>query len=153
MRFIVGVINGDGQAVRVKPPFLGDECPRVVDRLLLEIVAEREIAEHFEERVVPSGIADIVEIIMLAARAHAFLARRGSLVRPRLEAGEDILEWHHPRIDEHQRRIIMRHQRRGRHTGMAAGFEIVEETAADVVCRGHRLRLGERGGMLKLEHP
>jgi hypothetical protein len=44
----------------------------VGDRLVLEIVAEREIAEHLEEGVVPGGVADIVEIVMLArpARTH-----------------------------------------------------------------------------------
>ena len=42
------------------------------DRLFLEIIAEREIAEHLEEGVVPRGIADIVEIVVLAARADAF---------------------------------------------------------------------------------
>lgn len=41
------------------------------DRLFLEIVAEREIAQHFKEGMVPRSIADIVEIVMLApARTH-----------------------------------------------------------------------------------
>ena len=46
----------------------------MVDRLFLEIVAEGEIPQHFEEGVVARGIADIVEIIVLAAGADAFLA-------------------------------------------------------------------------------
>ena len=46
----------------------------MVDRLLLEIIAEREIAEHFEEGVVARGVADIVEVVVLAAGADALLA-------------------------------------------------------------------------------
>ena len=68
------MIDGDGQPVGVQPPDFGQQRPRMGDRLLLEIIAERKIAEHFKECVMPRGIADIVEIIMLAASAHAFLA-------------------------------------------------------------------------------
>jgi hypothetical protein len=32
---------------------------------------------------------------------------------------------------------------------MALPFEIIEERAADVVCRGHYVRLGETGARLK----
>jgi alanyl-tRNA synthetase len=39
-----------------------------------EIIAEREIAEHFEESMMTRRVADIVQIIMLTARTHAFLA-------------------------------------------------------------------------------
>ena len=70
---VVGVIDGDRQSVRRQPELLGDQGPGVVDRLLLEVVAERKIAEHLEEGVVARGIADIVEVVVLAAGAHAFL--------------------------------------------------------------------------------
>ena len=59
---------------------LGDQRPGQLDRLvLLEIVAEGEIAEHLEEGVVARGVADIVEVVVLAAGAHALL-RRGRAV-------------------------------------------------------------------------
>ena len=41
-----------------------------MDRLALEIIAEAEIAEHLEEGVMPGGIADILQVVVLAARAH-----------------------------------------------------------------------------------
>ncbi len=94
-RFVVGMIDGHGQAIGVDAPFLRDQRPGVMDRLFLEIVAEREIAEHLEEGVMARGIADIVEIIVLAAGAHAFLRGGRGPVRTRLEAGEHILERHH----------------------------------------------------------
>ncbi len=45
------------------------------DRVFLEIVAEGEIPQHLEEGVVARGVADIVEIVVLAAGADAFLRR------------------------------------------------------------------------------
>jgi len=44
-----------------------------VDRVALEIIAEREVPQHLEERVVPGGVADVFEVIVLAAGAQAAL--------------------------------------------------------------------------------
>ena len=51
---------------------------------VLEIIAEREIAQHFEESVMARGIADVVEVVVLAAGAHAFLRRGGARIGPLL---------------------------------------------------------------------
>ena len=59
--------------VAVQPELLGDQVPGKLDGLFLEIVAEREIAEHLEEGVMARGVADIFEVVVLAAGAHAFL--------------------------------------------------------------------------------
>jgi hypothetical protein len=83
--------------------------------------------------VVASGVADIVEIVMLAASANAFLARRGGRIGPGFETSEDVLERHHPCVDEHQSWIVVRHQGRRGHDLMALPPEIFEERAADVV--------------------
>ena len=90
----------------------------MMDRLFLEIIAEREIAEHLEEGVVSCGVADIVEIVVLAACADAFLRTCGTRRRRRFKAGEGVLERHHARIYEHQGRIVVRNKRRARHFGM-----------------------------------
>ena len=47
----------------------------------------------------PVGVADVVEIVVLAAGAHALLRRGGARVGARLLAGEDVLELHHPGAD------------------------------------------------------
>ena len=70
---VVVDIDGDGQPVLRQAEFLGDEVPGELDGAVLEIVAEREVAEHLEEGVVARGVADIVEVVVLAAGAHAFL--------------------------------------------------------------------------------
>ena len=58
----------DGHAVDID-----EQVPRELDRLFLEIVAEAEVAEHLEEGVVASGVADVFEIVVLAAGADALL--------------------------------------------------------------------------------
>ena len=138
--FVIRVIDGDGQLVRVDTPVARDQGPGVMDRLFLEIIAEGEVAEHLEEGVMPGGIADIVEIIMLAAGAHALLRGRRRLVGTALKAREHILERHHARVDEHERRIIVRYERRRGHHFMAIATEIIEEGAADIVGRSHDCR-------------
>ena len=53
----------------------GQELPRPVDRLALEVIAEAEIPQHLEERLVERGLADVLDV----AGAQAFLARVGTL--------------------------------------------------------------------------
>src|SRR3546814_12959307 len=78
------------------------------DRRLLEVVAEGEVAEHLEKGVVPGGVADVLEIVVLAAGADAFLRGGRAPVGPRLRAGEDVLELHHAGIGEEKRWIVAR---------------------------------------------
>ncbi|SUJ14828.1 Uncharacterised protein [Sphingomonas paucimobilis] len=140
-RLVIGVIDGGGQLLSGDTPDLGQQGPGMGDRLFLEIIAEREIAQHFKEGMVPRGIADIVEIVVLAAGAHALLRAGRGRIGARLQAGEHVLERHHARIHEHQRRVVLRHERRGRHDLVPLRTEIVEKAAADVVGRGHETRL------------
>jgi len=70
---VVGVIDGDQQLFDRKRPLLRQQGPGMRDRLLLEIIAEREISEHFEEGMVTRGVTHVVEIVVLAAGAHALL--------------------------------------------------------------------------------
>ena len=145
--FVVGVEDGHGQAVGRYAPDLGDQGPGVIDRLFLEIVAEGEIAEHLEEGMMARGIADIVEIIMLAAGADAFLARRRRGIAALLDPGEDILERHHPGIDEHQRRVIIGNERRRRHDLVTVAGEIVEKRPSYIIGCLHKIDLGERSAV------
>src|SRR3546814_3584342 len=74
----------------------------MMNRLFLKIIAEAEIAQHFKEGMVPGCITDIVQVIMLAASAHAFLGRSGRRIIALFQTGKDILERHHSRIHEHR---------------------------------------------------
>jgi hypothetical protein len=85
----------------------------------------------------PRCIADIVEIVVLAAGANAFLRGGGALVGALLDAGKDVLELHHAGIGEHQCRIVARHQRRRRHDFVALGREIIQKCRPDLVNAAH----------------
>ena len=115
-------IDGDQQPVLGEAELLGHQVPGELDRAILEIIAEREIAEHLEEGVMPRGVADILEVVVLAAGAHAFLRRGGARIGALLGAGEDVLELHHAGIGEQQRRVVARHQRARRHDLVAVAL-------------------------------
>ena len=134
---VVVDIDGDQKAIDRQREILGDQLPRQLDRAFLEIIAEREVAEHLKERVMPRGVADIVEIVVLAAGAHAFLRRHRAVVRALFKAGEDVLELHHAGIGEHQRRVVARHERRRRHGLMTVTDEEIHEALADLVDAAH----------------
>ena len=134
---VVVDIDGDQQLLLGQREILGDQLPGERDGALLEVVAEGEIAEHLEKRVMARGVADIVEIVVLAAGAHAFLRGDGAAVGALFQAGEDVLELHHAGIGEHQRRVVARDERRRRHDLMVVAGEEIEEALADVVDAAH----------------
>ena len=69
--FVVEVDRGrEPRGIDAEPLLVGAELPGPVDRLAFEIVAEAEIAEHLEERMVVGGPADVVDI----ARPQTLLA-------------------------------------------------------------------------------
>ena len=134
---IVVDIDGRDQLLRRQPELPGDELPGEFDRLLLEVVAEGEVAEHLEEGVMPGGIADIVEVVVLAAGTHALLRRRGAWKGRLHAAGEIVLERHHAGIGEHQCRIVARHQRARGDRRMAVLLEEAKKMGPDVVDATH----------------
>ncbi len=92
------------------------------------------------------GIADIVQVVVLAAGADALLRGRGARARAGLlDAGEDVLERHHAGIDEQQRRgrsagpAGPRARRRGRPSAKKSRKWVGSRWMA-------RFRLGARGG-------
>src|SRR5580693_10180369 len=66
------------KSVRRKFPDCHDEFPRPVNRFLLEIVAKAPVAEHLEKSVVIGVEADVVEVVVFAAGADAFLGVGGA---------------------------------------------------------------------------
>ncbi len=129
---VVVDVDGRPQLVRRQLVDLRQQLPRIVDRIALEVVAEAEVAQHLEERVMARRVADVLQVVVLAAGAHAALRRRRALVAALVDAQEHVLELDHAGIDEQQRRIVARHERRTRHERVALGDEVIEELAADV---------------------
>ena len=94
-----------------KPLRRSNQLPGVGDGVFLEIVAKRKIAQHFEERMMAVGEADVFEVVVFAAGANAFLRSRGAVVVAGFEAEEDVLELVHARVGEEQRWIVGRYER------------------------------------------
>ena len=130
---VVVVVDRYQEPIDRKIEGLGDQRPGKFDCLGLEIIAEREVAEHLEERVVARRIADVVEIVVLAAGAHAFLRGRRAGIGSPFVTGENVLERHHPGGGEHQGRVVARNQRCRRDDLMRIAAEIVEKRRADLV--------------------
>ena len=130
--FVVGGVDGHPEALGIEAEHLGVELPRPLDRLALEVVAEAEVAQHLEEREVAVGATDVVEVVVLAAGAHALLHRSRPAVRRGLVTDEVGLERHHARVRE-QQRVVVRDQARRRDEAVVAGREEVEEDGAQLV--------------------
>ena len=54
------------------------------------------------------GEADVLQVVVLTAGAHAFLAGGGAVVIALFQAQEDVLELVHPGIGEKQRGVVRR---------------------------------------------
>ena len=131
------MIDGDQKLVLGETKLAGHQVPGKLDCVFLEIIAKGEIAEHLEKGMVARSIADIFEVIVLAACADAFLRCHGAVVAACLKAGEQVLELHHAGIGEHQRRVVLWHKRAGGHDLVAVGPEIIKKGGSDVVNAAH----------------
>ena len=89
----------------------------------------------------PERRPDVVEVVVLAADAHALLRRRRARVGALLAAEERVLELVHPGVGEEQRRVVARHERGARDDRVSLPLEVVEEAAADLA-RVHVLAQG-----------
>ena len=147
--FVVGLIHRHPQFVLRQTVDAGEQLPGKVDRVLLEVIAEAEVAQHLEKRVVPRGVANVFQIVMLAARTHATLRSRRTHVVALVLAEKHILELHHARVGEQQRRVVARHQGRRGDLGMLLAGKVVQKLCAYLVtfhCKSLQLRATERAG-------
>jgi hypothetical protein len=134
---VVVVEDGDPEALGVEPEpavggGVGQQPPGQRDGLLLEVVAEGEVAQHLEERRVPRGLADLVDV----DGAHALLGAGGPLVGRGALAQEVRFEGDHAGVDQQQRGVLGHQARRGDH-GVSVVLEESEEAAGDF-CRLHQ---------------
>ena len=83
------------------------------------------------------GVADVLQIVVLTAGAHALLTGGCAGVGAFFQPEEAVLELIHAGIGEQQGRIVRGNQRTGGHTGVALLFEEAEEGFTDF-CAFHR---------------
>src|SRR5437763_16518580 len=90
----------DAPGGNAQPVLPGHPCPGVFDRLLLEVVAEGEVAEHLEAGVMAGRRPDLLEVVVFAARPHALLAGHRPGVSPSLDPWKDAPGLLHPAVRE-----------------------------------------------------
>ncbi len=74
--------------------------------------------------MVAAGEADVLEVVVLAARANALLRGRGPVVIAMFGAEEDVLELVHARIGEEQGRVVGGNQGGRVHAAVPLRFEV-----------------------------
>ena len=115
--------------VHADPVGAGEELPAPGDGLVLEVVAEGEVAQHLEEGAVARGLADVVDV----AGADALLAGADAPARRDLLAGEVGLERRHAGVYQQQRGVVLRHERKARQAQVSLGFEKAQEHLPQLV--------------------
>ncbi len=93
--------------------------PSPLNSLRLEIIAEREVAEHFKICTVASGLSDALDV----GSSYALLACCYSLIRRHSLSEEKLLERSHSRIDEEETLIPLRNERCARHSCVILALE------------------------------
>jgi hypothetical protein len=111
-----------------------DELARELDRALLEVLPERKVAEHLEEREVVGVEPDLVDV----DGAEALLGRRRERRGRRLATEEERHLRLHARGREQARLVVgTRDERRGRHTQVALLLEEREKPLPQLGRRPH----------------
>lgn len=75
---------------------MAQKIPRILYSLTLIVSSKREIAQHFEKRMMTTGIAHVIKIIVLATGPYNLLQRSSRLERGALGFQEMLLERYHP---------------------------------------------------------
>ncbi len=135
--FVVFPEDRDVELVLGEAEFLRDQFPGEVDGFGLEVVAEGEVAEHLEEGVMAAGVADVLQIVVLAAGADALLrggcARVVALLAPR----KTSLNWFMPALVKSRVGSLAGTSEEDADDAVAALGKEIEEALADLVaCHG-----------------
>ena len=77
--------------------------------------------------------ADILQVVVLAADAQTFLAGGGAGIGALLQAQEQVLELHHPRVGEHEGGVVGRDEVAAVNRGVPFGLEVVQPVLPNFV--------------------
>ena len=129
LRFIVTLKNGDPQSVCRDRQISGQELPRPLDRLTLEVFAEGEVAEHLKERAVTRRLTHALDI----RRADALLAGGHADIGRHCLPKEKLFQRCHTGVDEQKGVIALRHEGSARHAGVRLALKKCEITLAEFI--------------------
>ena len=132
-RLVVALVHRRPEQLRRdgEPVGRGQELPRPRNCLAFEVIPERKVPQHLEKRAVPRGVSDPLEV----GRADALLASGHPPSRGLLLAGKVLFHRRHARVDEQERFVPVRYERKARETEMPLALEEREILFAQVVKR------------------
>ena len=133
--FVVVFVDRGVQPVLVQTHYLGQKFPAPGNGLVLEVIAEGEIAQHLEIGAVTGGLADILDI----AGTDALLAGADP-VTGRLHLALEVgLHGRHAGVDQQQRRIVLGDQRKAGQAQVTLALKERKEHLAQFI---YAVRLG-----------
>src|SRR5690606_26159492 len=130
-RLVIVIEYGDPQLLRRQLQLPGQELPGKANGVVLEIVAETEVAQHLEESMVTRRVADVFQVVVLATGADAALRSGGANIGAHFIAQEQVLELDHTGVGEQQGRIVGRNQGTARNDLVSLGLEVFQKLLAD----------------------
>ena len=105
--------------VQTHPVLAGQKLPGPMDGLLLEVVAEGEVAQHLKVGAVAGGLTDVLDV----AGADALLAGGHSVTGRLLLPGKKGLHRGHAGVDEQQAGVVLRDQGKAGQTQVSLGLK------------------------------
>ena len=129
--------NSNIQILGVKMQHVDEIFPGVVDSSLLEVVAEAPVAEHLKHGMVVSVVAHLLQVVVLAAHAQAFLRVGAAAGLGVLGTQYDVLPLVHARISKHQRGVVLDNHRCRRDDNVSFRLEEFFVRVTDFICCHH----------------
>ena len=126
---VVIFIDGGVQAILVQPHHLRQKFPAPGNGLVLEIVAEGEVAQHLKIGAVAGGLADIFNV----AGADALLAGADPVTGRLLFALEVGLHGGHAGVDEQKAGVVLGNQREAGQAQMALALKKAQKHLSQLV--------------------
>ena len=107
----------------------GQKLPGPVDGLLLEVITEREIAQHLKVGAVAGRLADVLNV----AGTDALLAGADTMAGRLLLTGEERLHGRHTGVDQQQRRVVLGNQGKAGQAEMSLRLKKFQEHFAELI--------------------
>ena len=106
--FVFGIDGGKQFFFGQVQPLRGSEkFPCKFDGVLFEVVAKGKIAHHFKKGVVAGGVADVFQIVVLAACADAFLCGGGAAVGALVKTEKNVFKLVHACVGKQQGGVVV----------------------------------------------
>ena len=106
VRLVVLLVNGGPEQICGDLKTVGEEFPCPRNSLVLEVIAEGEVAQHLEIGAVAGGVSHALKV----RGSDTLLAGADAISRRLLLSGEELLHRRHARVDQEQGFIVVGYQ-------------------------------------------